>query len=217
MDETTPATMLDHALAARNGDSADFTRPDTMTPQLLKRLAEASLGPFRKHKLYWVCRFEPDPATNCYDLKGPFRNKKDAEEMLAQVTAENGEGFGLFGPFRRVKGDPVRLLIEKPVAEIVEIKVTVRIVATGEQEEVAISPQKYDALFWGPPAVEKFALPYYTAASGIRYANNIYRDYMDGKAFLLAHSGDTEGRVFRPEDITPEKERLTNQLRMRPL
>jgi hypothetical protein len=178
-----------------------------MPPQLLKRLAEAALGPHGPDEQFWVCRFEPDAETHRYDIKGPFPTKTAADAKLAQVTASAaGARFGVFGPYQRAATDPVTIFLKDPAAEILKITVEVKIKDkqkhTEEIKVVDIPPKAFDALFWGPPAVEKFVLPYYTGASGIDYAVQVRNDYIDGKAYLLAHSGDTEQKVFTPATKT---------------
>jgi hypothetical protein len=177
-----------------------------MPPQLLKRLAEAALGPFRDKEQFWVCRFEPDNKTHSYDIDGPF-TKEQAEDKLKEVTATVGKGFGVFGPYQRAPGDPVRIFLQDPPAEILEIKIKVKIKENDKEimKELDINPKDFDALFWGPPAVEKFVLPYYAAVSGLDYAIKVRTDYLEGKAYLMAHSGDTEGKIFKPEELKEVK------------
>jgi hypothetical protein len=173
-----------------------------MPPQLLKRLAEAALGPHGPGEQFWVCRFEPDERTHKYDLEGPFPTRELADAKLAKVTEATGGRFGVFGPYRRTIRDSVRVAMQNAVAEILEITVRVRI--DQAVKVVDIPPKEFDALFWGSPAVEKFVLPYYAGASGLDYAIKVRDDYRNGKAYLLAHSGDTEEKVFTPDERETE-------------
>jgi len=47
--------------------------------------------------------------------------------------------------------------------------------------------------------VEKFVLPYYATSADLDYAARVRGEYEDGRAFLLAHSNDTEHTVFAPK------------------
>jgi hypothetical protein len=166
--------------------------PPVMSPRLLKRLAEASRGPFGPGEQYWVCRFEPDTGTRKFDIDGPFPDKAAAEAALIGM----GPGFGVFGPFRR-EPNAFRPL-EQPPVEILSITVKVK-----DQDDIEVDPKEFDALFWGAPAVEKFVLPYYATTADLDYAVTVRNDYESGRAFLLAHSNDTEHTVYRPKENQP--------------
>lgn len=165
--------------------------PPVMSPRLLRRLAEASKGPHGSGEQFWVCRFEPEPTTQKFDLKGPFRTKQEADAVLAG----KGPDFGVFGPFQHTKGQSA--VAQAPV-EILSITVKVK----GEGD-IEVDPRQFDALFWGAPAVEKFVLPYYASSADLDYAMTVRQEYESGRAFLLAHSGDSEHHVHRPKK-TPQ-------------
>ena len=176
--------------------------PPVMSPQLLRRLAEASRGPHGGGEQWWVCRFEADPETYSFDLDGPFPTQDAANEMLS-----GREGYGVFGPYRH-SADGEFGVRESPV-KIERIRVKI----SGREEEMEIDPTKFDALFWGAPAVEKFVLPYYTSASGLDYALRVREEFERGNAYLIAHSGDTEHKVFTPK----EGKNKSNQLFLSPM
>lgn len=166
--------------------------PPVMSPRLLKRLAEAARGPFGTGDQYWVCRFEPDATTRKFDIDGPFPDKAAAEAALNG----KGSGFGVFGPFRR-EPKQTQGVNQTPV-EILSITVKVK-----GHEDIDVDPKEFDALFWGAPAVEKFVLPYYASSADLAYAETVRKEYEDGRAFLLAHSNDTEHTVYKPKKKQP--------------
>lgn len=166
--------------------------PPVMSPRLLKRLAEASRGPFGPGEQYWVCRFEPDATTRKFDIDGPFPDKAAADA----VRGGKGPGFGVFGPFQREPKQPTGL--SQPPVEILSITVKVK-----DHDDIEVDPKEFDALFWGAPAVEKFVLPYYATTADLDYAVTVRNDYESGRAFLLAHSNDTEHTVYKPKKKQP--------------
>jgi hypothetical protein len=170
---------IQNSTGSRRGE-ANGT-PRTISPRLLKRLAEASIGCAEDGQLWWVARYSPDPDTKRYGIDGPFPTEEAARRNLPDDAA-----FGVFGPFE-LTADERKKLKARPPVSIASITVT-----TTDGNSVEVEIDRYDAIFWGSAAVEKFVLPYYASASGLEYAGKVADDWFDEKVYLLAHSDDTE-------------------------
>lgn len=154
-----------------------------MSPRLLKRLGEASMGTRREFgQQWWICRYEPDPETKKYGIDGPYHTE---DEALAAIG--DRQGFGAFGPYEPGEHEGLGSMV-KPSARVVAVHVYIE----GVQEPIDIPVDTFDALFWAPAPIEKFVFPYYCGAEGLDYTIQVRNDYVDMNAYLMAHSDDTE-------------------------
>lgn len=174
---------VQNSTGSRQGKAGES--PRTISPRLLKRLAEASIGCAEDGQLWWVARYSPDPDNKRYGIDGPFPTEEAARRKLP-----NDAAFGVFGPFELTADERGRLKPPPPVS-VASITVT-----TTDGKSATVDINNYDALFWGSAAVEKFVLPYYASASGLEYARQVEDDWFDEKVYLLAHSDDTEYQAY---------------------
>lgn len=153
-----------------------------MSPRLLKRLGEAAMGTPREFgEQYWICRYVRDTDTKSYDIKGPFHNRTEAKDAI-----KGGDGFGIFGPYEPAEDEG-----SGPLPEPSGRVTTIHVYVEGRADPIEID-QKFDALFWSYSAIEKFVYPYYCGAEGLDYTLKVYQEYTTQRAFLMAHSDDTE-------------------------
>lgn len=171
-------------------DSGDTSGARAISPRLLKRIAEAALGDIGNKNRWWVASFQP-VADDEYDIDG-FPTRKEAEDYW-----KGRNSHGIFGPYERDKSDPGVVVQEHRVQRL-----SIEVIGEGK---VPLDGSQFDALFWGIPALEKFVLPYYTSASGLDYALKVREKYISKQAYMLAHSGDTEHKIFSVEKTEPNK------------
>jgi hypothetical protein len=180
-----PTKMADTAGAPKHDTTnhAGAGHASIMSPRLLKRLGEASMGTRRDFgEQWWICRYEPDPETRKYGIDGPYHTEGEA---LAAIG--DRQGFGAFGPYEPGEHEGLGSMVN-PSAQVVAVHVYIE----GVQEPIDIPVDTFDALFWAPAPIEKFVFPYYCGAEGLDYTIQVRNDYVDLNAYLMAHSDDTE-------------------------
>ncbi len=181
----------------------DKVEPRPISPWLAKRIAEAALSLAAKGDRYVVASYERDPATKQYFVEG-FPTRADAE---VYVLGHPELDLGIFGPY-----EPENGMVQKvpSVVSVIPKQVTRVLVTLDGGVAEPIDGLVYDAIFWGYPAIQKFVLPYYTASQGLEFANFLDAEYKQPGTYLLAHSDDTEYKIYKLVE-TPASEKLVNE------
>jgi hypothetical protein len=190
MEKTTMATR--DPLAARIGEALIDDRP--ISAGLAARLAEAAFGYMGLGPVYLVATYEPtDNAFDPYNVT-PFKNDwEGAEALIAILNADPDlPEFGVFGPYETGLGpaplspyylEAVSLLVGGP---------------DGETGALAFGAGEYDSLFWTRAAVEKFAVPYYSALYSPVFAQSVLEEYETASLAVLGHMPWSEYTELTP-------------------
>ncbi len=139
---------------------------------LLRRLAEAADG-FRDGRDKYVVADHEFP----HHVLLVANTLREARDSLSRSHLPKGSDYRLYGPFRT----PVDTgLVAKSEDEVVEV-----IVVTASGKRKSYDGRKYDAMFWGVPAFDKFVAPYLTAVYGVKYAAQQRQLYLEGRSPLV--------------------------------
>lgn len=149
-----------------------ISQQDTMpeSASLLRRLAEAADG-FRDGQNRFVVAALQFP----HNVLGVFLTEAQADSIAADSTTGEIQ-YRTFGPYRTAPEANVS-------PEVDDVDSVVAYYSNGGQQ--TFEGSKYDALFWGMPAFDKFVAPYLTSVSGVAYAASQRDAYKSGE---LTHS-----------------------------
>ena len=155
--------------------SVETTHPErghAGSAALWRRIAEAADG-YRDGKDQWVVIDTTFP----HRVQGVFPSLEAADSARKRaIDSTGGAPYETFGPFR-TKDDPEFLGDTDPVDSVVVYR------RSGKNE--SYDGTKYDAVFWGLPAFDKFIAPYLTGVSGVREAAKQREAYRAGKSTLV--------------------------------
>lgn len=181
-----------------------------VSARVMKRVAEASLG-LTKDVPYWFV-VPREPGATTFNV---LEYKTCEEAKAVRDALPNPEIYMVLGPvvrpMRSLKTSRAGLgiagtntVVETPIKTI-----------TLEFDDPSIDPvvlnaKVWDALFWGDSSVDKFAIPYYVAASGIEYGLKVYNAFHGtnvgcptesseenpASAYVFVHEPDTDYTVF---------------------
>ena len=152
---------------------------------LLRRLAEAVAGLGRGEVKWLVASYAADDRLG-HEVIGAFDSLHEAQEKVS--SAEHG----VFGPFTASETGPS----ETPRFEVATIAITLKSEDGVVQELAPLKGDEVDALFWSGSAIDKFVIPYYTAVSGLRVAEHVYRSFHDDPdVYLLRHLPGTKAEA----------------------
>jgi hypothetical protein len=150
---------------------------------LLRRVAEAADG-YRDGEDKFVLADRRFP----HKVLGVFDSLAQAQDSLSRSKPPEGSEYKVYGPFRT---PPDSGYVEKAGDEIVEV-----IVVRADKTRRSYDGRKYDAMFWGMTAFDKFVAPYLTTVSGVGEAARQRRLYLEGRSPLVhstqvAHKRDS--------------------------
>jgi hypothetical protein len=123
--------------------------------------------------------------------------------------------LGVFGPYRaQVSNKPpttssqaaspgTRLVGLDQITSKVE-KVIVKL--RNQSTQVELEGDKWDAIFWNLPAVDKFVIPYYVQHEGLEKGGKVRSEFLDPAAYMLAHAPNTDYKVLRLTELRVDGE-----------
>jgi hypothetical protein len=148
---------------------------------LLRRVAEAADG-YRDGTDKYVLADRKFP----HHVLGVFDSLAQARDSLSRSKPRDGSEYKVYGPFRT---PPDAGYVERAGEEIVEV-----IVVRADKTRKSYDGRKYDAMFWGMTAFDKFVAPYLTSVSGVAEAAYQRRLYLEGKSPLVHSTEATHKR-----------------------
>jgi hypothetical protein len=199
---------------------------------VLNRLAQAVKGFPDGKRQWWICRYEP--AYGHYDPDGPFYSREDAVAACAGHP-EFGV-FGPFRaplpqkpvivlPRKPVAGAPsapegspeADAAANPDPAPVEAAPVEGREVVTTRIDKVTITfldgtepkvlpGDKWDALFWNLPAIDKFAVPYYVTTESLAKGYEVRSAFLRPDVYALVHAPDTDYVVIVREHVADPRE-----------
>ncbi len=166
--------------AEQSSEACLYGRP--VSAGLARRLAEAAFGYMGLGPLYLVAAYQPvDHHDDPYNVTCFKNDLAEAEKLVAiRNTDPDAPRYSVFGPYETGSVAPpsaytlakVNLLVDGP--DVVE-------------ECFPLRASDYDSLFWTRAAVEKFAVPYYSALYSPAFAAHVLKEYSEAKLAVLGH------------------------------
>lgn len=138
---------------------------------LWRRIAEAADG-FRDGEDKWVVIDTAFP----HKVAGVFPSPEAADSARQRATDSTGATYESFGPFRT---------LDNPAYEGDKDTIDSVVVYRKSGKHEPYDGTKYDAIFWGLPAFDKFVAPYLTAVSGVAEAARQREAYRNGTSTLV--------------------------------
>jgi hypothetical protein len=162
------ATVAQSQVAPPDSAGKLAAQQDTIlkSAALLKRLAEAADG-YRDGKQRYVVAALEFP----HKVLGVFLSK-DRADSIATSSTTGTVHYATFGPYLTAAEEGVS-------PEVDEVKYVVVYYTDGSKK--SYDGQRYDALFWGMSAFDKFVAPYLTEVSGAPYAASQREAYKAGE------------------------------------
>lgn len=169
----------------------DRSEDQSVSAGMLRVLAEAADG-FRTGRAVFFVADRRYP----YHIVGVFESRAAAEA----ARADSASSFAVFGPYTT----PADRIADTST-RVIGVRLTLQTPRGREFRD--LDPQKVDAVFLSPSAVDKFVLPYYAKVYGPHYALELRSIVLrTGKPTCHAFSRpcDEEGRfitIRRPADL----------------
>lgn len=156
-----------------------------------KRLAAAADGFRHGRPMYFVSGFRDPSGLQRFEGEG---GREAAERArMEREAGGGGEKFGVFGPYVT---EPGRGPAAPPAGEVLDVTVRMKL-PDGSTRTQVLGGGEYDALFWTRSAVDKFVVPYYAGALGLKYATRVSEDFDGRDVYMLAHLPDTVAEMIR--------------------
>jgi hypothetical protein len=149
--------------------------------ELLRRLAEALDGVRTGGTVFLLAA-----ARSPHHVHGAFGSVAEAQAEARKLA----EPHDVHGPYE-----------SRPAEAIAATGAVERVVATvrmpdGTTADYRISPKEFDSLFWSLSALDKFAIPYYTAMYGVAEAIRLREEFKTARIVPLGPHGKYSRLTF---------------------
>jgi hypothetical protein len=207
-------------------EPGEFLNP--VSAMLTRALAEAAAGSpvpvgSTNGELYFVASYTAvpqsddtnppgeDPAVTfngLFNIQPPLPTWSDAVAAAQQM----GPGYGAFGPFRSTFITPraQQLRMMSVAIELQDAagdpsgRISIPTPGFTPPPGIEPPPPEYDALFFTPEAVAKFALPYYSGIYGNGFGREVLTQFIAAEAAVMGHMPWSEYTDIDPGGPGPD-------------